>query len=207
VYNAAHANPAVSIAMAVPLLKDPPHMTVDEFLAWDGSGHAGKLELVDGVVRAQMPASATHAIIQANLARLIGNHLIARKMPCRVATEAPVVPKMKTKRNLRAPDLAVTCAPPSASKTFEMPVLIVEIMSPGNRKETWESIWACATIPSVREFLIVESESVYAEIFRRDADGNWPDDPVIVEAGGMFALSSIGCDIPIEYVYVGTYLA
>lgn len=192
--------------MAVPLLKDPPLMTVDEFLAWDGGGHVGKLELVDGVVRAQMPASATHAIIQANLAATIHNHLRARNMSCRVATEAPVVPKMKTKRNLRAPDLAVTCGPPSASKTFDMPVLIVEIMSPGNRKETWESIWACATIPSVREFLIVESESVYAEIFRRDAEGNWPDDPVIVEAGGTVALASIEAEFAMDDVYGGTHL-
>ena len=28
----------------------PPRMTVDEFLAWDGGGHQGKLELVDGLV-------------------------------------------------------------------------------------------------------------------------------------------------------------
>ena len=59
----------------------PPRMTVDEFLAWDGGGHQGKLELVDGLVRAMAPASATHAMIQGNLI-LIGNHLCRQNSLC-----------------------------------------------------------------------------------------------------------------------------
>jgi hypothetical protein len=41
---------------------------------------------------------------------------------------------------------------------LEDPVLIVEVLSPSNERETWEAIWACATIPTMREFLIVDSE-------------------------------------------------
>jgi Uma2 family endonuclease len=46
----------------------PAKMTAAEFLDWDGGGHQGKLELVNGVVRAMPPASGTHALIQAKLA-------------------------------------------------------------------------------------------------------------------------------------------
>ena len=63
----------------------PPRMTVDEFLAWDGGGHQGKLELVDGLVQAMAPASATHAMIQGNLILLIRNHLRRQNSLCRVA--------------------------------------------------------------------------------------------------------------------------
>ena len=59
-------------------LQTKPLMTLEEFFAWDGGGHQGKLELVDGVVRAMAPASATHAIIQGNLVYAIGAHQIGR---------------------------------------------------------------------------------------------------------------------------------
>ena len=107
-------------------LQTKPLMTLEEFFAWDGGGHQGKLELVDGVVRAMVPASATHAIIQGNLVYAIGAHLRANGSPCRVAPEAPVRPALGTRNNARAPDVAVTCAPPSPSKTFDDPVLIIE---------------------------------------------------------------------------------
>ena len=87
---------------------DLPPMTLDEFLAWDGDGHVGRLELWNGKVRAMAPASATHAIIQLNIGRAIGNHLHARKSPCRVGTEAPIVPHLPTgatrvRQTLRSP--------------------------------------------------------------------------------------------------------
>lgn len=185
----------------------PPRMTVDEFLAWDGGGHQGKLELIDGLVRAMEPASATHAMIQGNLIFLIGNYMRRQNSLCRVAPEAPVVPKLKSRTNLRAPDVVVSCAPPSRSKVLEDPILIAEVLSPSNERETWEAIWACATIPSVREFLIVDSERVHAQIFTKDAAGVWPQDPVIVEGSGTVHLHSIEAALPIAEVYAGTYLA
>jgi Uma2 family endonuclease len=186
---------------------EPKRMTVDEFLAWDGGGHQGRLELVDGLVRAMAPASATHVLIQGNLILLIGNHLLRRNSSCRVAPDAPIVPKMKSRANLRAPDVVVTCAPPSRSKVLEDPILIVEVLSPSNERETWEAIWACATIPTAREFLIVDSERVHAQIFTKDAAGVWPQDPVIAEAGATIRLDSIDASFAIAEVYAGTYLA
>ena len=106
-----------------------PHMTAAEFMAWDGSGHIGKLELVNGEVRAMSPASGTHALIQANLTGLIWQHIRANKLPWRVGTEAPVQPHLHANDNVRAPDLAVTCLPVSANKTFQDPVLIIEVLS------------------------------------------------------------------------------
>jgi Uma2 family endonuclease len=103
--------------------------------------------------------------------------------------------------------VVVTCAPPSQSKVLEDPILIVEVLSPSNERETWEAIWACATIPTVREFLIVDSEHVHAQIFTKDAAGVWPQDPVIVEASATIRLDSIDASFPIAEIYAGTYLA
>ena len=37
--------------------KTRPTMTAEEFIAWGGDGHPGKLELVNGEVRAMSPAT------------------------------------------------------------------------------------------------------------------------------------------------------
>ncbi|MBS0244551.1 MAG: Uma2 family endonuclease [Proteobacteria bacterium] len=183
-----------------------PHMTVEAFLAWSGGGHQGKLELVDGLVRAMAPASATRAIIQGNIVAGVHSHLRARRSGCRVAPGAPVRPAMGQGINARAPDVAVTCAPPSVSKTFDDPVLIVEVLSPGNLEDTWESIRALAPLPTLREILLVQSESVGLEIYRKDQVGAWADEPERHAAGSVH-LASIAMDLEIADVYAGTHLA
>ena len=181
-------------------------MTAAQFMDWDGGGHLGKLELVHGEVRAMSPASGTPALIQANLAGLIWQHIRAKKLPCRVGTEAPVQPQMHANDNVRAPDLAVTCAPPSSSKIFPDPVLIVEVMSPSNEKATWDSIYAMTTIPSLAEIVVVDSERVRVEVYRKGADGTWPLGGEVSEGGGNFRLTSISAEFPISEVYAGTHL-
>lgn len=185
----------------------PRTMTAAEFLDWDGDGHQGKLELVNGEVVAMSPSSGTHAVIQANLAGLIWQHLRSKKMPCRVGTEAPVVPRFHSNRNVRAPDLAVTCAPPGRDKTFPDPVLIIEVLSPGNQRETWESIWACSTLPSLQEVIVVDSERVHIQVFQRSAEGEWPKEPEIVKPDGTLRVATIDAARPIGEVYAGTLLS
>lgn len=185
----------------------PAKMTVAEFLDWDSTGHTGKLELVEGQVRAMSPASGTHALVQARLAILIGSQLMARNSPCRVGTEAPISPRIHANDNVRAPDLAVTCAPVSDAKLFPEPVLIVEVLSPSNQRETWESIRALASLPSLKEILVVDSERRWAEIFRREADGGWPvHGQARLEGDGVVELESIGVSFTLDDIYEGTHL-
>src|SRR4051794_25277539 len=61
--------------------RDQP-MTVEEFLEWDD----GRYELVEGMPRLMSPHTDKHATMQGNLSRTLGNHLIARNIPCRVAS-------------------------------------------------------------------------------------------------------------------------
>jgi Uma2 family endonuclease len=185
----------------------PPPMTVDEFLAWDGDGHVGKLELVNGVVRAMAPTSDSHSTIQANIAYLIKSQLRKSKSPCRVGTEAPVIPPMGQKKNARAPDLAVTCAPPSASKVYENPILIVEILSPSNPEATWETIHALANLTSLKEILVLQSTVMEAHVFTRSADGDWPYCPVISVAGDTIHLTCLDLALPMAEVYEGTMVS
>lgn len=185
-----------------------PRMTVDEFMEWDGGGHVGKLELVNGVVRAMAPAAEAHGIIQTNIGYLLKQHLDKRGGHCRAVTEGGVVPRLNPRHNARVPGLVVTCAPRDVKrKTVTDPVLLVEILSPSNESETWESIRACATIPSVREILVVDSTRIHVEVFRTDERGVWAEESETVEAGGTLRLASIEAEFAIEEVYAGTHLA
>lgn len=194
--------------MALAELKDIPRMTADQFMDWDGCGLLGKLELVNGEVRAMSPASGTHSLIQANLAGLIWAHLRAKKLPCRVGTEAPVQPNLHANDNVRAPDLAVTCAPPSKSKLFPAPVLVIEVLSPGNQKDTWETVYALSTIPELTEIAVIDSERVAFWMLRRDANGHWPKErgEPVTDPAAALTLDSIGASFAASEVYTGTHL-
>lgn len=182
-------------------------MTVEEFLAWDGGGHVGKLELVEGVVRAMAPASAAHSIIQGNIITAINNHLRSTNSACRAGTEAPIVPPLRKRLNARAPDVSVTCSPPAPDGTFVNPVLIVEVMSPGNEKDTWDSIQALAGLQSLKEVAVVYSTRMEVQIFRRDAMGEWINEPEAVTAKEAYvSLRSIGLELAVAEIFRGSQL-
>ena len=184
-----------------------PRMTVEEFFAWDGGGHVGKLELVHGVVRAQTYASDGHGTIQGNVSRLIGNHLAASRPDCRVVIEGGVIPMFDPKRNVRKPDLSVTCSPNvKGSRAVPNPVLVVEVLSLTNADETWESIQACATVGSVAEILVIDSETRLVQVFTKDAKGVWPDPGQTIEADGTIRLKRLDLEMTMVDVYRGTSL-
>jgi Uma2 family endonuclease len=181
-------------------------MDTAEFLAWDAPGNTS-WQLVEGEPQAMAPASRTHGVIQAELARVIGNHFDERGSPCVVVGAAGVVPRIRADINVRVPDLAVTCTETDEEEhTLGEPVLLVEILSPSNRSETWSNIWTYTTIPSVREILIIDSVRVRAHLLRRDAQGNWPERATVIE-DGMLELESVDFRVPLAALYRRTRIA
>jgi Uma2 family endonuclease len=181
-------------------------MDLAEFLAWDAPPNT-MWQLVDGEPHAMAPASRTHGVIQATLLRLIGNHLDQQGAPCTVVGPTGVVPRIRADINFRVPDLAVTCTDVHEEEhTLTDPVLLVEILSPTNRSETWTNIWAYTTIPSVKEILVVDSVRIRAHLLRRDAAGNWPERATMIEDGEL-ELGSIDFRVPLAALYRRTRLS
>jgi Uma2 family endonuclease len=188
--------------------KIPETMTVADFLDWSGDGTGRKFQLVDGELRAMSPASVTHGRIQSKLDRLIGNWLAERGSTCEVVTEPAVATRVRANINLRVPDLGITCTPDAAGQqTLPDPILLIEILSPGNASDTWDNVWSYTTIPSVREIVVVHSTRVFAELLRRGADGNWPAEPEEIGPDGALRLESIAFACPLPDVYAQTHLA
>lgn len=185
------------------LRKSPPaRMTVDEFLVWDIDDLTGqRWQLIDGEPVLMAPAAEVHGAIQNELGRLLANHLLATGRPCRVIGAPGIVPRIRANENFRVPDLGVTCSPPSGGVMLPEPVLLIEILSPGNEPKTRANIWAYTTIPSVQEILAVRTTRMEVELLRRGSDGNWPASPAIVRPPETLELSSIGFAAPVANLY------
>jgi Uma2 family endonuclease len=195
--------------MSAALQRLPIRMTLDEFLSWEPDDGVGwRWQLVDGEPVAMAPAADAHGAIQNELGRLLANHLVERRSPRRVVTEPGIVPHVRAGTNYRIPDLGVTCAPPEQGRIeVREPVLLVEILSPSNERETRANIWAYATVPSVREILSVRSTRIEAELLRRRGDGTWPEQADLIPADGTLDLASVGFTVPLIALYRTTTLA
>ncbi len=121
-------------------------------------------------------------------------------------TAGGVIPHARANRNFGIPDLAVTRAHPGARVMVPDPILLIEILSPGNETLSWNNVWTYTTIPSVQEILAIQSTRMEAEVLRRGADGGWPMDPEIVDASGVLALASIGFSAQLVDLYRTTDL-
>jgi len=191
----------MSAATKLPVL-----MTVAEFLAWN-PGDGQPWQLVDGEPQAMAPGGRTHGALQGELTRLLGNHFVETGRPCSAITEPGIVPHVNAGHNYRVPDLTVTCAGYEIEEyAVSDPVLIVEIMSPSNRKETWANVWTYTSIPSVQEILVLHSTAIAADLLRRLPDGSWPKQPQSI-AGGDLTLASVGFRCKLSALYRTTRLA
>jgi len=184
----------------------PTHMSVAEFLAWNGPA-GQKWQLVDGEPQAMSPANRTHGSLQSELAWVLTSHFRATGRACVAVTEPGIVPRALAANNVRVPDLAVTCSGyESEEATLTDPVMVVEILSPSNAAETWTNIWAYTSIPSVREILVLHTVSIAADLLRRGKDGTWPEVPEHLVAGEL-VLESIALTVPLAALYRTTRLA
>ncbi|HTU55049.1 MAG TPA: Uma2 family endonuclease [Acetobacteraceae bacterium] len=184
----------------VGLAQIPLRMSVEEFLNWEPEDGL-EYQLVDGEPRAMAPAGTIHAFLQNELGRLIGNHLRERDSGCEVLANPGIVPHVLSAHNVRIPDLAVTCSPLSAAqRVLTDPVLVVEILSPGNQAKTWANVWAYTSIPGLTEILVLRTDRIAAELLRRSPEGAWPERTTLLTAGDL-VLESVGLRLPLAALF------
>jgi Uma2 family endonuclease len=154
--------------------------------------------------------SPRHALIAANVAGVIGNQL--QRDRCHVFGSLLRV-CIRWGSLITYPDVSVLCDKAEyvdeERDTVTNPTLIVEVLSPSTRSyDRGEKARLFRMVPSLREFLLVEQETVEVEHWRRLPNGNW-ELATVRESGVTLRLESIGCDLPIDEIYRGSdeYLA
>jgi len=184
-----------------------PYMSAAEFLLWPGDGRAKRYQLIDGEVRPMAPASRIHAVIQANLAYFLVSAVRKSGLPYQVLTEGAIIPVCGASNNVRVPDLVV--APDNdrnGDQVASNPVVMVEILSPGNTHDTRDNVRSYMSVPSVCEIVVVHSNRIMAELYSRSASGDWEADPEIVGARQELVVPSVRLAVAIDEIYANTWL-
>ena len=183
--------------MAEPAIR---HMTLAEFLRWE-DGTDTRYELLWGVPVAMAPPARAHGMLCARLGGVVDAALRTRR-PCSAQTEAGIVRPDRDDTYYVA-DLAVTCSPyQRGEQLVKDPVLIVEILSPGTeRHDRRTKLPVYRDIENVKEILLIDSESIYAEILRRE-DDRWITE-LVRGRDAILRLSSVDLQIAMAELYEG----
>ncbi len=108
---------------------------------------------------------------------------------------------------MRVPDVVVAPATGQrGDQTVPDPILIIEVLSPGNQDDTRDNVRAYATLPSVQEIVVMHSTRILAEVHRRAPDGAWAANPELVKPGEKLRLMGNNLDIVLDHAYARTYL-
>ena len=147
-------------------------LTADEFIAWAMEQPTGRYELDNGAVVAMAPERASHAVVKLNAVIALRDAIGARDLPCRAFPYGMAV--RVTGRTVYEPDALVRCGPPLPGDAIEIadPVIVVEVVSPSSRGvDRGVKLASYFSLPSVRHYLIVDTDKRVIIHHRRDEDG------------------------------------
>ena len=175
-------------------------MTLEEFLAWD-DGTDNIYELVEGFPVAMAPPAEAHRILAVRLASRIDAALAGRR-PCNAQIDAGVT-RPDHIDSYYVADIAVTCqANEPRQQAIREPILLVEILSPGTEHHDRRiNLVIYRQIASVQEILLIDSESYYAELHRRQ-NAHWITE-LLRGRDASITLNTVGLGIKLSELYEG----
>ena len=182
----------------------PAPLTPAEYLAREEKSPV-KCEYVDGEIYAMSGAKRAHNLLCSNLVFHARGAAVGNYAPCQVFGSDMKV-YIETHNSFYYPDLSVCCDPSDRHDLFlSRPCFIVEVLSRStaviDRREKRASY---TTLESLREYVIVDSERMRVELYRRESDGwrgyllNQPED--VVES------SCSGLRLTLQQIYEGVEL-
>jgi Uma2 family endonuclease len=181
--------------------QQPQPMTPQEFLVWEETQEL-RYEYVNGEIVAMTGGTIPHNRLALNLYRALYDRLTSRGCLIHVSDV-----KVKMRRRFRYPDLIVTCddRDKTAIKFFQYPKLIVEVLSPGTEYiDRGEKFQEYRNIPTLEEYVLISSDRLYVEVFRRSQGRIWLYESY--EAADTLVLASVEFECAIAQLYDGITL-
>lgn len=180
----------------------PQEMSVEDYLALDG-GSELRHEYLNGVVVAMAGASPRHNVIVPNLVSILKAAL--GDGPCIVFDSGQRVQISET-RSYLYPDGVVTCDSPTFTndrpRSLTNPRFVLEVMSKSTRShDHGAKLSHYRRLPTVREVLLVDSQSPHAMLYRRLESDEWLLRDFV---GGEITLASLDVTIPFAEIYAKT---
>ncbi len=181
--------------MGVPKLKRK--ISVEDYLEGEKSSEF-RHEFIDGEVYAMAGVSKNHNRLNRRLLDAIEKKL--KGTDCE-SFFVDVKLQVKKLNRFYYPDLVVVCDEDTESEYFiTKPRIIVEILSPSTAgTDRREKMFAYQEIDSLQEYLMIDQDTQFAELYRRRDDGLWSW--IIFESGEDLELESVGFTMPMAELY------
>jgi len=157
----------------------PARMTPDEYLAWEDTQEE-RHEYVGGEIFAMVGARRQHEMIAGN-AYLFWRQAL-RGGPCQVFASGMKL-RVGAANAFIYPDLMISCdkrdQTRDADRALSHPWLIVEVLSDSTAAyDRGRKFELYRQIDSLTHYLLVEQTRPYAELFRKNAQGEWVLQPL-----------------------------
>ena len=159
-------------------------------------------EYLGGQLFAMSGSSEAHNLISINIASLLKFRLRGSGCKTFMADMKVNIPIIRNGAQLfYYPDVMVACDPQDTAKYYKTsPCLIVEVLSPStqslDRREKWLNY---QSIPTLQEYVLISQTEMKAEVYRRNASGNWSLE--ILEASDSLDLNSVGLTLTMAEIY------
>jgi len=184
---------------AQPLLKRE-YITPEEYIEMEIASDV-KHEYFDGEIFAMTGAPARHNRIAMSISIRLGAQL--QGTPCEAFGSDQRV-KVQESGLRTYPDVSIACEPRFENeKQLDLlnPLVIFEVLSPGTAAyDRSEKFRHYRQIPSLREYVLIETERAHIEHFIRQEKGGW----LLLEYDGMeaeFRLASVECVLRAAEIY------
>ncbi len=176
-----------------------PRMTREGYLSFEETSET-KHEFFDGEVFAMTGGSFEHSSIAVNILSTLKVYFKGRN--CRPMNSDM---RVHTPSGLDTyPDISVYCGEPELvdnQRTLLNPVLIVEVLSSTTSSyDRGDKFQLYRSIPTLQDYLLVDSRRVLVEHFRRTNDGEWVLH-VYQELSDAVSIESIQESLALEAVY------
>ncbi len=179
-------------------------VSLEDYLAAERVADA-KHELWAGEVFAMAGASFAHNQIVGNLVGELRQRLRGR--PCDVLPSDLKV-FVPSKPGVVYPDVTVVCGDArfrdDERDVLVNPTLVVEVLSESTERfDRGEKSAGYRSVESVRQIVLVSQHEPRVEVYTRAAAGRWIFDETT--SNGVVALESIGCEIPLDEIFLRVF--
>jgi Uma2 family endonuclease len=180
--------------------------TIEEYLAVENA-ETEKHEYYQGEIFAMSGAKMTHVKMVMNLSRELSNKLDGK--PCQpYGNDLRIHIPQNTL--FTYPDISIICGAPETLNNDEMnalnPTVIIEVLSSSTKSyDRGEKFRLYRDIPSLKEYVLIDSESIAVEDWYINDHGNWELNETM-DIGALLHFHSIDISVPLQAIYASTKL-
>ncbi len=187
----------------IPPPKPARHFTLGEYLEFEAKSQS-KHEYHNGNIVKMPYSKGPHNIISANMIGIFKAELKAKKKQLMVLSSDQKIYFPKLNVGVYA-DALVVCENAEYFDKFELlltnPILVVEVLSKSTKAYDRDGKFSkYKTLPSFREYILVEQNFVHVESWFREEPGLWRE-TIANKMGEKLNLKSLGIQISVADIY------